>query len=88
MSNAILKDHLQGLRSKNEASRIAAAVKLKNYVEKTSREQSKENFATFVEDVNVKLAELINTRDINDRMGVISAIGKTNNFSHIIRETY
>ena len=77
MSNVILKDHLQGLRSKNETTRVLAANKLRTFVEKTSREQSKENFAVFIEEVNGKLAELVNSRDTNDRIGAIMAIGTT-----------
>ncbi|KAL0486430.1 phosphatidylinositol kinase-related protein kinase TOR [Acrasis kona] len=76
MSNVILKDHLLGLRSKNEATRIISSNKLRTFVEKTSREQNKESFSNFIEDLNIKLQELVNSRDTTDRIGAIMAIDK------------
>ncbi|TPX38402.1 hypothetical protein SeMB42_g06762 [Synchytrium endobioticum] len=65
---------LLDIRSKNEDVRTKTAADLRDYVVAVSREVSGETFSKFMNDVNRRIFELIQSNDLHDKIGGILAI--------------
>ena len=64
------------LKSRNEETRARAAKELNHYVMTELREVSTEDSATFMDDMNHQIFEMVSSADINERKGGILAIGE------------
>lgn len=70
----ILVRLLTELKSKNDDIRSKAAKELRTHVSTVSRELSGENFTKFINDVNRRIFELVNSTDYHEKIGGIMAI--------------
>ncbi len=64
--------------SSNDDVRLASAKELRKYVERESREMSSDTFTNYMNDLNKKIFDLVNSSDAQDKMGGIYVIGKHN----------
>ncbi|TPX35002.1 hypothetical protein SmJEL517_g02512 [Synchytrium microbalum] len=76
----VLNKLLADIRSKNEDVRARGATDLRDYVVSVSREVSGETFSKFMNDVNRRIFELIQSNDVYDKIGGILAIDKLIDF--------
>ncbi len=64
------------LKNKSEEARLKAADDLKDLVNNTSQENSAETAGKFMNDLNRRLFDMLNSSDSNEKLGAISAIDR------------
>jgi serine/threonine-protein kinase mTOR len=62
---------------RNDDVRARAARELCTHVAATGRERSGEAFTRYINDVNKRIFDLVNSSDPTDKLGGIAAIGAT-----------
>lgn len=70
-----MSQFIDGLRSRHEESRTKAAKALQHYVTTELREVSADERASFMDDLNHHIFELVSSADVNEKKGGILAIG-------------
>ncbi|CAL4096084.1 unnamed protein product, partial [Meganyctiphanes norvegica] len=74
MSNPKIMQFVEGLKSRSEEKRVKAAMDLQRYVTTELREQSLDEFLSFLDEFNHHIFEMISSNDINEKKGGIYAI--------------
>ncbi|KAJ8022045.1 Serine/threonine-protein kinase mTOR [Holothuria leucospilota] len=69
-----MSQFIDGLRSRHEESRTKAAKALQHYVTTELREVSADERASFMDDLNHHIFELVSSADVNEKKGGILAI--------------
>lgn len=71
------------LKSKSEDDRLHGATNLARFVAAQARELSNETFAKFMEDLNVRLAQLLEVNQVAEKLGVLAAIDALIEVDHV-----
>ncbi|XP_077275474.1 serine/threonine-protein kinase Tor isoform X1 [Temnothorax americanus] len=74
MSNMLMQQFVQRLKSRNEEARNKAARDLCLYVKRELREASQEEITAFMDEFNHHIFEMVSASDINEKKGGILAI--------------
>lgn len=74
MSNTLMQQFVQRLKSRNEEARNKAARDLCLYVKRELREASQEEITAFMDEFNHHIFEMVSASDINEKKGGILAI--------------
>eukprot|EP00457_Paulinella_chromatophora_P000061 gb/GEZN01000061.1/.p1 GENE.gb/GEZN01000061.1/~~gb/GEZN01000061.1/.p1 ORF type:complete len:2707 (+),score=463.21 gb/GEZN01000061.1/:107-8227(+) len=83
----ILTRFLPDLRSKNEESRAKGAKDLRYYVESEAREMSSDTFNKYMEQLNKRIFDLVNSSDVNEKLSGIMVIDELLDV-HLLRTLY
>lgn len=71
----MMQSLLSGLKSRSDEARLQAARDLQYYVSTELREASAEQLASFMDDFNHNIFEMVSSSDANEKKGGIMAIG-------------
>jgi FKBP12-rapamycin complex-associated protein len=74
MSEEVTSRFFLDFRSKSDEIRASAAAGLRSYVERESRELSSELFTVYMGNLNKKVFDLVNSSDVNEKLGGILVI--------------
>jgi hypothetical protein len=67
---------LTQLKNKQEDVRNTGARELRIYLDNKSQEMSAETFSKFFADVGKRIGELVNSNDVNEKLGGVRAINE------------
>jgi phosphatidylinositol kinase/protein kinase (PI-3 family) len=71
------------LRARSDEDRFHGATDLARFVAAQARELSNETFAKFMEDLNVRLAQLLEVNQVPEKLGVLAAIDALIEVDHV-----
>ena len=76
-SSQLLARFLADLRSRHQDVRAKAARNLRTFVEGEARAMSSDQFREYMNDLNRRIFDLVNSSDENEKLGAIMVIGMT-----------
>ena len=75
-TKAALQTFVTGLKQRQEDFRFKTAVELHHFVVTELREMPQDEVATFMDEFNHHIFEMVSSSDVNERKGGVLAIGK------------
>lgn len=74
-TKAVLQSFVLGLKHRQEDVRFKTAVDLHHFVVTELREMQQDDVASFMDDFNHHIFEMVSSSDVNERKGGVLAIG-------------